>query len=116
MKNLIEIIENNKLYFIFIGKNARENWNLIEKSDPDDYWFHIENIPSAHIIVRKMDYSDTSDLPKTICDYCKKTLIATNSHCKTLRNPKIIMTKIENIEKGKTVGSVKILSDDYTIF
>ena len=38
---------------IFVGKNTIQNNYLISKvGKPNDYWFHVSDAPSAHIIVR----------------------------------------------------------------
>lgn len=34
-----------------IGSNAAENSALIQKSSPDDLWFHLDGMASAHVLV-----------------------------------------------------------------
>ena len=42
--------ENNDCYF-FVGRNARENWQLLDKSEPHDMFFHAaEDASSAYVI------------------------------------------------------------------
>ena len=35
-----------------IGRNARENTLLCQRGEPQDIWFHLEGVPSAHMIFR----------------------------------------------------------------
>lgn len=51
MKYQIFEYENEK-YTIIIGENAKDNWNIIDMADQNDIWFHINNIPSPHIILK----------------------------------------------------------------
>ena len=34
-----------------IGSNQLENQLLIDEMDPEHSWFHIENVPSAHLVI-----------------------------------------------------------------
>ena len=42
---------NTEVQFI-IGKNAQENFDIIDASLPHYLWFHIENAPSCHVIAK----------------------------------------------------------------
>ncbi len=66
-------------YNFFIGQNAKENWSLIDNSDPEDLWFHLDNLPSGHVIVSCESICNSDiDYPNQILalgsDYCKSTL------------------------------------------
>ena len=36
---------------ISVGRNAKENQRLLESAKADDLWFHIKDVPSAHLII-----------------------------------------------------------------
>ncbi|MGA1845933.1 NFACT RNA binding domain-containing protein [Deferribacter abyssi] len=45
--------KKNDILF-FLGKNSRSNHFVVFKiANPNDYWFHAHEIPSAHLILRK---------------------------------------------------------------
>ncbi|WP_188020360.1 NFACT RNA binding domain-containing protein [Deferribacter autotrophicus] len=47
----------------FLGKNSRSNHYVVFKvANPDDYWFHAHEIPSAHLILRKESPVDEEDI------------------------------------------------------
>jgi predicted ribosome quality control (RQC) complex YloA/Tae2 family protein len=39
-------------YKIMLGKNERENIYLLQNSKASDFWFHVQNQPSCHVIVQ----------------------------------------------------------------
>ena len=46
-------------YLILYGRNNLENDNLTFKvSAKDDYWFHVKDIPSSHIILKTSKLTD----------------------------------------------------------
>lgn len=82
------------------GRNAKENHRLIEDADSNDWWFHMSETSSCHVI---MDCSDiTNDRVKFACDIIKNS----KKYGKIL----ICYTKINNIKKTKNPGEVIILN------
>ena len=100
-------------YTIRVGQNAKENWNLIDSSDPFDVWFHLDNHPSSHVVISQ-DLASNKDLfyPNQIigiaADYCKS-----HSKQKLASKVKVVYTNIENLTTGKDVGSVFVSEGKY---
>ena len=97
IKKEIEINEN--VYEILIGKNAYGNEEIIKMSDNDDLWFHINNLPSAHLILKckeKISKRDLYKIGNILLDHNKKVP----------RNSNIIYTKVKNIKLTNKLGSV----------
>lgn len=88
---------------IWIGQNAIDNWAIIDKAEPYDIWFHVENYPSSHIILRVPDKK--SDINKQSLIHCA-SLCKENSKYSTHKKLSIIYTEIRNITKGTDPGSV----------
>ena len=80
---------------IFIGRNAVENWHLIDHADKNDIWYHLKSLPSPHVIC--------SDKNKFI--ECAK-LCKQHSKYKNFQNIKVLYTPVSNLTKGKETGSV----------
>ena len=89
---------------IIIGKNAQDNWDIINDSGPSDLWFHLNSFPSCHVIIRNS--SPTEEVIQRAAGICKDT-----SKYKHVKNIKVVYTTIDNIELtlGR-VGCVTILS------
>jgi hypothetical protein len=88
-----------------IGKNAQDNFNIIDSAKPNDIWFHLFNAPSCHII---------ASLPENITKEEKKYIIKQGailckrySNMASRKNVFIIYSSIENIIKSKPVGTVE---------
>jgi predicted ribosome quality control (RQC) complex YloA/Tae2 family protein len=94
----------NKEFDIYIGKSAEENWALIDDSSENDIWFHLDDLPSSHVVLK------TNNIK--IKEFNKATLIKCASLCKEnskysgQKNIPVIYTLIKNVQKADTVGSV----------
>lgn len=96
------LLHKDMSYIVYTGKNATDNWNIIDKAEPYDLWFHLENAPSSHVIIHSCNNIDIpSDLIYKMAIICKK-----HSKLKNISNVSVIYTKIENIKKATEVGSV----------
>ena len=106
-----------------IGRNAGDNFNLIDESDKNDLWFHINNKPSCHVIARLQNIRFTTqdnDLPNyydihfdTLENKQKQQIIKQGalickqfSKFKSEKNVEVVYTKIENVVKTEIIGSV----------
>lgn len=88
---------------IVVGKNASDNWNIIQNSSPSDIWFHNKSFPGCHVIIR--DEEPDCDRIMEAAEMCKE-----NSKYK-FKNMKISYTPISNIILGTSVGSVQFISN-----
>ena len=111
---VIEEKIGDQIFDIYIGKNAKENWELIDNSDPFDLWFHVEDLPSGHIVIKerfcdKLNYPNyPNQIISLAANYCKS-----QSKYKNTTKLKIVYTEISNLKKGKEVGSVYIKNPEY---
>jgi predicted ribosome quality control (RQC) complex YloA/Tae2 family protein len=87
---------------IVLGTNAKENFQLIDDANPNDWWFHLDDYPSGHCIV-KHDVLD-----REIIEYAGRK-VKENSKLKNEMKVVVIYTQIKNIRKTKTVGEVILL-------
>lgn len=109
----------NREFIIQIGTNAMENWNLIDKSNHNDLWFHVEGYPSGHVVVKEITSNKNVEYKKDklfgypyslimeCARLCKNQSKLKNSRCK------IVYTNISNITKGKEIGSVLTKNEKY---
>ena len=102
------IINNNTYY---IGKNARENWDLYDKAEPFDIWFHLDKESSPHVFL-ELRNNDEPNL-ETILEGAK--LCKQFSKKKNSTNVNVIYCPKEYIYKGKFVGEIIIKNNIKTI-
>jgi predicted ribosome quality control (RQC) complex YloA/Tae2 family protein len=100
----IEVMNfKNTEYEIFIGRNKKENWDLIDASNETDIWFHVANVPSCHIFLKTEE--PISKIPRQVIKRCA-CLCKSYSSSASIKNCEIIYTTIANIKKGEHVGEV----------
>jgi predicted ribosome quality control (RQC) complex YloA/Tae2 family protein len=95
----------NTEYEILIGKNRQENWELIDNANPADVWFHIADFPSCHVFLINKANARLGEIDRQILKRCA-CLCKSNTSSKNAKKIDILYTSVENIHKGKEVGSV----------
>ena len=125
MKRVVtRFIPSLKINLVYkIGSNAKNNFEIIDQSDPDDMWFHLKDVSSCHVIacLRNIRFTSRDDeLPNfydinfDTLDKKEKQQIITQgallckqySKLKSAKNVNVIYTKIEDVYKTDVVGSV----------
>ncbi len=92
----------------YIGKNDKDNFEIIDASNPNDIWFHANNISSSHVIL-KLSNIDTNIDKKDLRQLIKKGALLCKQNTNKLNNNNIfefIYTEIKNIEKTDKIGCV----------
>ena len=99
----------NRYINFYIGKSKNENFEVIDKGNVNDLWFHAKNISSCHVIsIIPDDITDKKKLKYIIkigALLCKNN----TNKLKGLQNIEISYTKIKNIMKTDKQGQVEIL-------
>ncbi len=126
MKRIItRYIPSLKINVVYkVGKNAQNNFELIDLADNNDLWFHVNKISSCHVIAcfknRTINPNNHEENPNYYdidfdnLDKKQKQQIITQgalickqfSRVKNQKNVEIIYTKIENICKTEIIGEV----------
>lgn len=95
-----------------IGKNAKENFEIIDEAEPHHIWFHIQGHSSCHVIAKLEEELDKKDLRYVIKQgavLCKQYSKQNNQ-----KNVAIIYSYVENVSKSEPVGTV-IVKNEKTI-
>jgi predicted ribosome quality control (RQC) complex YloA/Tae2 family protein len=87
---------------IVIGKNKYDNNKIISENSQNDFWFHIQKMPSAHLILK----CNCKKKNKCIKESAHK--LKSSSKYKNLKNLKIVYTQLKNVKKTKEIGKVII--------
>ena len=95
-------------YPIIIGKDREENFAIIDESVDTDIWFHVENEPSCHVIL-KTNTKKIRDIPLQVIKRCAY-MCKINSKEKSKRTCNIIYTQIKNVIKTEHIGEVAVSS------
>ena len=89
-----EIIENFYIgdFKISVGKNEKGNISLLKNSKKDDFWFHLKDIPSAHVIVKTNKQNLSDEIIKMAAKIC------VNFSVKNSGNFEVDYTKRANVK------------------
>lgn len=90
---------------IIIGQNRHENWQIIDEADPTDIWFHVQEMPSCHVILKNVQ--KISVIERSVLKRCA-LLCKMNSKAKTEKKSIIMYTPISSVHKTKTIGEVTV--------
>ena len=88
-------------YEMLIGEDRFDNWLLLDDSVASDVWFHIEGLPSAHVILKSSGGRVHRKVIKRAAYLCK-----INSSARRLPRCEVIYTPVCNLSKGSVPGSV----------
>lgn len=98
-------IQALKMDHITIGKNKADNWSIIGKASENDLWFHVDEMPSSHVIL-------AAGAPKSLIKQCAR-LCKQHSKARDKRGDvSVVYTKIKNLALGRHVGEVLIKDVD----
>lgn len=95
-------------FIIYIGKNNKQNDELVKKSSKDDLWLHAHGMPGAHVIVK----SGGKEIDEETLKYAAQ-LAAGYSKGRNSTNVPVDYTKIKNVRKTKDLRPGMVLYDNY---
>ena len=125
MKRVVtRFIPSLKINVVYkIGKDAQNNFELIDAADNNELWFHLKGVSSCHVIacLKNIQYTTRDDeLPNfydinfdTLEKKEKQQIITQGallckqySKLKSAKNVDIVYAKIEDVHKTDVPGSV----------
>jgi len=96
-----QFVHQEKIYQIHCGNNARENWRIIDQAEPNDLWFHLQNYPSAHVILEVK----TLHIPLEVMSHCAQ-ICREQTHARKNNKDSVEYTEIKYIKKTDILGQV----------
>lgn len=93
---------NNIHYTILIGQNATDNTEIVQSASQHDTWFHVENNPSCHVLLK---YDSSMKVPLQVLKRCAY-LCKINSKAKYEKLSNIIYTRASNVIPTNIPGKV----------
>lgn len=90
-----------------VGTSAKDNFDIIDICHPDDVWFHVKDESSCHVIAKISEMGEKIDKKMRRLIIKQGALLCKmESKYKSVKNLEIIYTKVKNVKKTTTVGSV----------
>ncbi|TFK40491.1 DUF814-domain-containing protein [Crucibulum laeve] len=98
---------------IYMGKDKVENEDLIRYFWPQDVWFHVDKLSSAHVYLRMPDGMSWDTIPEALLADCAQLVKANSIEGNKKDNLTIIYTPGDNLKKtgDMAVGQVSFHND-----
>lgn len=97
------------VYDIKIGKNSKQNWEIIKEASPNHIWFHLaDDRPSCHVILSVP--TNMTNIPKQVIKHCCVLCKANTNKFKSEKNVPVIYSLVEHISLGEKEGQVHTIS------
>jgi predicted ribosome quality control (RQC) complex YloA/Tae2 family protein len=90
----------NQTYRIHCGQSAYENHQLVRQAEREDYWFHLENYPSPHVILEVKNLN----IPNAVLLFCANLCREKSKY----PHDSVMYTEIKYIKPTKQLGQVTI--------
>ncbi|KAA8525295.1 hypothetical protein F0562_007150 [Nyssa sinensis] len=95
-------------YTIFMGLDKFENEELIKYGFPEDIWFHVDKMSSAHVYVRLHKGQTIDDISEGLLEDCAQLVKANSIQGNKVNNVDVVYTPWQNLRKTASmdVGQV----------
>lgn len=104
----ISAVIDGKPYKLYMGEDKHENEDLIKYGFPEDVWFHVDKLSSAHVYIRCPKGETVDEIPQKVLDDCAQLVKANSIQGNKVNNLSIVYTPWANLKKtgDMAVGQV----------
>ncbi len=108
-----------------MGEDKFENEELIKFGWPEDLWFHVDKLSSAHVYLRMPEDLSVSDVPEPVIQACAQLVKANSIEGCKLKDVDVVYTPWSNLKKtndmavgqvgffkNKKVTKIKVVKDN----
>ena len=95
-------------YTIYMGKDKYENEDLIKYGLPEDMWFHVDDMSSAHVYLRLQKDQRLEDVPEEVVQECAQLVKANSIEGCKKAEVWVVFTRWRNLLKTSSmeVGAI----------
>ncbi|NXI81832.1 CCD25 protein, partial [Rhipidura dahli] len=86
-------------YTIYMGKDKYENEDLIKYGWPEDVWFHVDKLSSAHVYLRLPPGQSLDEVPREVLSDCAQLVKANSIQGCKLSSVAVVYTPWSNLRK-----------------
>ncbi|XP_027081329.1 uncharacterized protein [Coffea arabica] len=86
-------------YTIFMSLDNHENEELFKYGFPEDVWFHVDEMPSAHVFLRLHKGQTFDDIPEGVLEDCAQLVKANSIEGNEVNNIDVVYTPWHNLKK-----------------
>ena len=91
-----------------MGADKQENEELLQWGFPEDVWFHVDDMSSAHVYLRMPEGMSVESIPEGVLQECAQVVKANSIQGSKSPSVNVIYTAFENLKKTASmdVGQV----------
>ncbi|KAM3351378.1 hypothetical protein ACQJBY_023393 [Aegilops geniculata] len=95
-------------YTIYMGADKNENEELIKYGLPEDVWFHVDKVSSAHVYLRLNKGESIHTISEGLLEDCAQLVKAHSIQGNKMNNVEVVYTPWSNLKKATSmdVGQV----------
>ncbi|CAL4974041.1 unnamed protein product [Urochloa decumbens] len=95
-------------YTIYMGADKNENEELIKYGLPEDVWFHVDKVSSAHVYLRLKKGETIDTISEGLLEDCAQLVKAHSIQGNKMNNVEVVYTPWSNLKKSPSmdVGQV----------
>ncbi|CAO2178255.1 unnamed protein product [Urochloa humidicola] len=95
-------------YTIYMGADKNENEELIKYGLPEDIWFHVDKVSSAHVYLRLKKGETIDTISEGLLEDCAQLVKAHSIQGNKMNNVEVVYTPWSNLKKSPSmdVGQV----------
>ncbi|KAL6533908.1 Coiled-coil domain-containing protein 25 [Orobanche hederae] len=86
-------------YTIYMGLDKHENEELIKYGFPEDIWFHVDKMSSAHVYLRLHKGQTIDDMSEGLLEDCAQLVKANSIQGNKINNVDVVYTPWQNLKK-----------------
>jgi len=88
---------------LFMGRDKHENEDLIEWGWPEDVWFHVDKLSSAHVYLRLARGQTLESLPEKVIEEAAQLVKANSIEGCKLNDVDVVYTMWSNLHKTSSM-------------
>jgi len=92
-------VVDGREWSLYMGRDKMENEDLLRWGFPEDVWFHVDKLSSAHVYLRLNKGETVNDIPKELVEQCCQLVKANSIQGCKLQNVDIVYTPYPNLKK-----------------
>lgn len=82
-----------------MGRDKHENEDLIRWAFPEDVWFHVDKMSSAHVYLRMRKGETLDDIPQVVLEDCAQLVKANSIQGTKMNDIVVVYTLASNLKK-----------------
>lgn len=90
-------------FMIYMGKDKYENEDLIKYGLPEDVWFHVDDLSSAHVYLRMKPGMTLNDIPPDHLLECASLVKANSIQGCKMKSVYVVYTRWKNLKKTSSM-------------